>query len=135
MTMATNLTDVIEAAIRDGEELVPWAEPNAFAVEDERVAEAVLRALGGPVPPELAIGVPLLRFADTDVPALPLIQAVISDVRHKPTICDLCANTERSIFDRLLVPAGASVVAVHICWRCKLDYDRPLRRMSTLVWD
>jgi len=95
---------------------------------------AVLRALSGPVPPELAFGVPLLRFADTDVPALPLIQAVINDVRHAAHTCDRCGNSERSITDRLLVPAGASVVAVHMCWLCKASFDRTLMRGS-LVWD
>lgn len=127
-----NLTDMIESAMLDGSELVPWAEPNAAAVEDERVEAAVLRALAGPVPPELAIGVPLLRFADTD--AVPLIQAVINDVRHAAHTCDLCGNSERSITDRLLVPAGASVVAVHTCWRCKASFDRTLMHGS-LVWD
>jgi hypothetical protein len=30
---------------------------------------------------------------------------------------------------------GASVVAVHVCWRCKLDFEHPYRRLSSLVWD
>jgi hypothetical protein len=136
MTMATNLSEVIEAAMRDGEQLVAWAEPNSAACEDPREGQAVLRALGGDVPPELAIGVPLLRFADTDVPAVPLVQAVINDTRHSPTVCDLCGKTakQRSILDRLLVPAGASVVAVHACWACKATFNCAVR-YSSLVWD
>jgi hypothetical protein len=125
------MTDLLRP-IEDAQRLFPWAEPNAFAMEDERVEAAVLRALSGPVPPELAFGVPLLRFADTD--AVPLIQAVINDVRHAAHTCDLCGNSERSILDRLLVPAGASVVAVHVCWLCKASFDRPFMRGS-LVWD
>ena len=89
-----NLTDMIESAMLDGSELVPWAEPNAAAVEDEGVEAEGLRALAGPVPPELAIGVPLLRFAATD--AVPLIQAASTDVRHAPHPCARCGNTQRA---------------------------------------
>ena len=134
MDMATNPQDFIAAA-SDGDDLVAWAEPNTAALDDEHCDAAVRRALSGPVPDDLAFGVPLLRFADTAVPALPLIQAVIMDTRHTPTVCDRCGNTERSVFDRLLVPCGASVVALHVCWRCQVNLEMPHRGGSSLVWD
>lgn len=134
MDMATDPYDFIASA-SNGDDLVAWAEPNNAALGDECTEAAVLRALGGPVPDDLALGVPLLRFADTTVEAIPLIQAVIYNVRHTPTVCDRCGDTERSILDRLLMPCGASVVALHCCWRCRLTLDMPHRGGSTLVWD
>ena len=134
MTMATNLTEACEAAVRDGAELMPWTAPNVAALEDERLEAAVVRALAGPVAPELAFGVPLLRFANTGLPAQPLIQAVMNPPRHGHHACDRCSDTERSVLDRLWVPAGASVVEVAVCWRCRLNLDMPHRERSTLVW-
>ncbi len=128
MTMAT-----IESAMRDGTDLVAWAEPNTVALNDERVEAAVLRGLSTPVPPELAMGVPLLLHADTAVPPVPLIEAVMDDTRHAATSCDLCDNTERSV-SRLLVPCGASAVAVHACFVCRATLDRTLSR-SSVIWD
>ncbi|NPC97890.1 hypothetical protein [Nocardioides sp. zg-DK7169] len=120
MTMATNPTDIIENAIRDGAELVEWAEPNTAALADDDTEYAALAALGGPLAPELAFGVPLLRFANLDLPAVPLIQAVMSPPKHRATDCDRCRNPigrgMRS-YD-LWVPMGASVVAVTTCGYC-----------------
>lgn len=125
------------SAIEDAAALVPWAKPNwAAAAVDERVSAAVLRALGGPVPPELAMGVPLLRFAAEGVPAMPLLEAVLEDPlpRHNSRTCDRCGNSGRTITDRLWIPSGASVVVVAMCWSCKAcAFDRP-GHGSSLVW-
>lgn len=135
MHMSANLTETLGAAIRDGEELVAWAEPNAAALNDERVDAAVLRALGGPVPADLAIGVPLLRYANTDLPAVPLIQAVIGDIKHSTDLCDRCETPRRPVVDFLLVPAGASVVSVSVCRTCRGAFDHdPRFRNTHLVW-
>ncbi|HET7327657.1 MAG TPA: hypothetical protein VFJ14_10295 [Nocardioidaceae bacterium] len=137
MDMATSPQDFIHTA-SDGDDLVAWAEPNTVVLDDPDCDAAVRRALSGPTPDDLAYGVPLLRFADTSVPAIPLVQAVIMDARIAPTACDRCQvarPVEVAAYDRLLVPCGASVVALHLCWTCKahLDFawsDAP----SSLVW-
>lgn len=129
MTMAATLT----SAMRDGAALVAWAEPNTAALLDSRMEAAVLRGLAGSVPPELAFAVPLLRYANTDLPAMPIIEALMDDVRHDHHVCDRCGNTELSVTDRLWVPCGAAVVEVAVCWRCKAEFDRTLQR-SSLVW-
>jgi hypothetical protein len=126
--------------MEDAEALVPWCAPNEAALADERTSEAVLRALGQPVPPELAMGVPLLLFAAEGVPPMPLVEAISQDPlpRHDSQSCDRCGNDKRSITDRLWIPAGASIVVVALCWSCKLHaYDRPVSRpgvVSSLVW-
>lgn len=114
----TTLADTLDAAIRDGGELVRWAEPNILALEDERVEAAVLRALTGPVPEDYAVGVPLLRFPDRHVPDVPLVDAIIDDMRQNAHACDLC-NGQAVRTARLLVPAGASVVAINCCSHCR----------------
>ena len=128
MHMAT-----LTSAMRDGADLVAWAEPNTVALNDERVEAAVLRGLSTPVPPEFALGVPLLLHASTDVPPIPLIEAVMEDTRHDATTCDLCGAEGRSN-SRLLVPSGASAVAVYCCFVCRATLDRTLARAS-VVWD
>lgn len=128
------------SAMEDAEALVPWCAPNEAALADEKTSEAVLRALGGPVPDDCAVGVPLLRFATEGVPAMPLLEAVLEDPlpRHDSQSCDRCGNDKRSINDRLWIPSGASVVVFALCWSCRvLAYDRPVKRpgvVSSLVW-
>lgn len=109
------------SAIEDAATLVPWAEPNEVALNDEKTSEAVLRALSGPLPAECAMGVPLLRFATEDVPAMPLLEALLEDPlpRHDSRSCDRCGESELSVNDRLWIPSGASVVVVAMCWSCR----------------
>lgn len=116
--MSTTQADMLEAAVRDGGELVRWAEANTIALEDERIDALVQRALCSPVPPECAIGVPLLRFANRSAPDVPLLDAIVDDRRHNSPICDRCGTRVHKT-DRLLVPAGASVVAIHCCSLCR----------------
>lgn len=128
------------SAMEDAAAMVPWAEPNEAALADERTSEVVRLALGGPVPDDLAMGVPLLRFATKGVPAMPLLEALLEDPlpRHGSLSCDRCGNDKRSIPYRLWIPSGASVVVVALCWSCKLHaYDRPVSAPdvpSSLVW-
>ncbi|MCW2738883.1 hypothetical protein [Nocardioides sp.] len=124
------------SAIEDAAALVPWAEANQVAMLDEKTSMVVLHALGGPVPEDCAVGVPLLRFATEGVPAMPLLDAMLEDPlpRHDSQSCDRCGNDKRSINDRLWIPAGASVVVVALCWSCKACvFERPGKR-SSLVW-
>ncbi|WP_156718057.1 hypothetical protein [Nocardioides sp. Leaf307] len=126
--------------MEDAAALVPWAEPNEAALADDETSQAVLNALGQRVPRELAVGVPLLLFADESHPPMPLLEAVMQDPlpRHDSQTCDRCGNTKRQVTDRLWIPAGASVVVLALCWSCKLHaYDRPVSRpgvRSSLVW-
>lgn len=119
------------AAIEDVQRLAPWAQGNRDAIADERVEGAVLRGLGGPVAPDLAVGTPLLRYANTDLPALPLIEALIENVRHDHRACDRCNTHRLSVLDSLWVLCGASVVEVAVCWHCRIELD-PYR--NRLVW-
>lgn len=124
-------------AIEDAAALVPWAAANEAALLDEKTSQVVLRALGGPVPDDCAVGVPLLRFATDGVPAMPLLEAMLEDLlpRHDSRSCDRCGNDTRSINDRLWIPAGASVVVVAFCWSCKACvFDNGNHPPSSLVW-
>ena len=128
------------SAMEDAAALAPWAEPNEAALADDQTSMVVLRALGQPVPADLAVGVPLLLFADETHPPMPLLEAVLEDPLPRPESrsCDRCANSTRTITDRLWIPSGASVVVLALCWSCKLHaYDRPVSRpgvRSSLVW-
>jgi len=102
------------SAIEDAERLTAWTEPNAYAMQDERVEAAVLRALAGPVPPELAADVPLLRFAN-GLPAIPLVDAVLNPPipRRSPFICDVTGSRATEP-NTLWIPAGRSVVQLTV---------------------
>lgn len=114
MTMATNYVEVIEAAMRDGQELVPWTADNAVALQWEPLDEAVRRALASPVPSDLAMGIPLLMFANGRE-ALPLVQAVmnppIPSGGRRWLTCDVYGTGMREP-NTLWVPCGSSVVQV-----------------------
>lgn len=101
-------------AIEDAERLVPWAEPNACAMQDERVEDAVLRALASPVPADLAHDLPLLRFASGADP-IPLVDALMDPPlpRRGGFICDV-TNTRATEPNTLWVPAGRSVVQLTV---------------------
>ena len=124
------------SAMDDAAALVQWAEANEVALLDEKTSMVVLHALGGPVPDDCAVGVPLLRFATEDVPAMPLLEAMLEDPlpRHDSQSCDRCGNSTRSINDRLWIPAGASIVVVALCWSCRACVFENACEPSTLVW-
>lgn len=118
------LSDALLGAVSDASSLAPWAEANAVAVSaDERVSELVRHALGGSVSPEATMGTPLLRWANTDAPAVPLVEAIAFEDRHT-TRCDLCGAKPLRPLSYLWVPAGASVVELACCpqHRRALDY-------------
>jgi hypothetical protein len=116
-------------AIRDGQDLVRWAEPNTIALEDEWVEYAVLAALGTPTPPD-STGVPMLRSCDPERTAVPLLDVVVSDRREYRKFCDRCPSNGQPNH-RLWIPSGASVAELVCCWHCRrvLDYE-----FSGLVW-
>jgi len=102
------LTDTTTA-----EDLAPWIEPNADALNWEPLETAVLRALGGPVPEDYTDGVPLLRYANDTRAARPLL-AALTDPRipRSRGTCDIFGSpmTEPNT---LWVPCGPrSVVQV-----------------------
>lgn len=102
-------------AMDDAEALVPWIETNADALNWEPMDEAVQRALGGPVPEDHVEGVPLLRFANTDQLAIPLLDAVmdppIPRAGRRWHVCDISGTKMREP-NTLWVPCGRSVVQV-----------------------
>lgn len=102
---------MIMSAIEDAVALVPWAEPNADALNWERMDEAVQRALSGPVPADFT-SQPLLRFANTAIPAMLLVEAVLSPpIPRGRSVCDISGTPMREP-NTLWVPCGRSVVQV-----------------------
>lgn len=124
------------SAMEDAAALVPWADGNEAALLDPRTEQAVLRALGEPVPHDLAMDVPLLRFATPGVPAMPLLEAVLEDPlpRHDSQSCDRCGDDRLSVNDRLWIPCGSSVVVVALCWSCKARVFDNAVAPSSLAW-
>ena len=131
--------DLIDAALRDGEALVKWAEPNEVAREDESVDELVQAALRGPVPDELRgdgpddplAYLPLLRFANTARAPLPLLDATV-DAPRRSGRCDRC-RTCGTKTSRLVIPAGMSAVAIYACAHCRGVLQDVFA--CELVWD
>ena len=105
------------AAIEDAEGLVRGREANSYALQYEPLERVVLEALAGPVPPHMAMGVPLLRFANGNTP-IPLLQAVMEPpipraYGHRWYTCDIDGTTMREP-NTLWIPCGASVVQVTV---------------------
>lgn len=107
------------SSIEDAERLVPWAECNTGALQNEAFEEAVLRALAVPVPPEFAGDLPLLRFASGAKP-ITLVDAVLSPPIPRATPargrwfrCDVTGTQMREP-NTLWVPCGRSVVQVTV---------------------
>jgi len=115
--------------IEDARRLVPWAEPNTVVFNEPRVEQKLLDALGGPIPPDLAVGAPLLRFCDADT--VPLLDAMVFGTRTSTACCERCGSNAGGKH-RLLVPMGESVVAYHCCWFCR---NVLTDCYSDLVWD
>ena len=130
----TSYSDSITTAIRDGEDLVGWAEPNTAVFNDERTETALLDALSAPVPPELAMSIPLLRFANRDIEAVPLMHGVFTNFAeaHRSQVCDRCQCNGVFNMPQLLVPMGASAVVLNVCAYCRHTLDA---RYPGLVWN
>jgi len=116
-------------AVRDGHDLVRWAEPNTIALEDEWVEQAVLAALGTPTPAD-SMGVPMLRPCDPDRSATPLLDVLVDGRREHRSHCDRCQSNAKPVH-RLWVPAGASVAELVCCFFCR---DVLNDVFSGLVW-
>jgi len=116
--MTTNSGTWIDAAMKDAEDLLPWAKPNDAVLQFGHLAQTLRKTLGGPVQADCEFGVPLLRIANSDAPATPLVRAVVNWVASCKDTCDFCLG-ERPSGHRLAVLAGASAVLFHFCPRCR----------------
>lgn len=122
---------MILEAIEDVAGLVPWANQNHQVLDDDRTWAACEDALGSRVEPEFAFGLPLYAFPDPTLPTLPLILVLMNYSPTGTNYCDRCGRTTLCT-DRLLIPLGATVVAVHVCPRC---YRQLNRAYPDLCWD
>lgn len=102
---------------------------------------AVQTALSAPVPDELLdtnVNTPLLRWADRDVPAVGLLDAMLNPPRHRAKTCDRCSNRlGRGVaVHRMWVPCGQSAVELQFCWHCHNVLNDVYRQGSehVLVW-
>lgn len=104
---------MIMSATQDAEALCPWIEPNADALNWGPLEEAVFRALSVPPPEEYAgLDLPLLKFANTDVPARPLLDAIADPpIPRGKSVCDIAGTPMREP-NTLWVPCGRSVVQI-----------------------
>lgn len=109
------LADRVEAAIKDATQLVTWIAPNSVATADPQVEEAFLRALGAPVPHDLAVGVPLLLYGCVGRPATTLLDAVLNPPvpRVAHFMCDVSDSDAREQ-NIIWIPAGAHVVQLTV---------------------
>ena len=130
----TSYSDSITTAIRDGEDLVGWAEPNTAVFNDERTETALLDALSGPVDPKMAVGVPLLRFANQDIEAIPLVVGIMTNFAgtNRSSHCDRCKSNGVVNLAQLLVPMGAPAVVLNVCAYCRRILDG---QFSGLIWN
>jgi hypothetical protein len=129
-----NLRGVVLSAMQEARDLVAWAKPNIAIFGDERAEAACLAALSGTVPDELSFGIPLLRFANQDTPAVPLIHAVVSNFAdaHRTSVCDRCNAHGVVGKAQLFVPMGTSTVVLHVCAHCRYLLDS---WFPGLVWN
>lgn len=122
-------------AIVDGEDLVAWAEPNTVALSDAKLDAATWTARNKPVPDELAFGVPLLKYANADVPTASLVGALVADRRPDTRRCDRCSAPAQATYE-LWVNCGAQTVVAVCCEGCRAHLDYSYRRdgVPSLVW-
>jgi len=128
-----NVEDVLRP-IEEGESMWPH---NSHAVEDGAVERAVLLAFGKPT--DGARGVPLLRRGSSAFePIRRLFDAVFrkaggwSDRDFFIAPCDRCLRDVQPKHS-LWVSAGATVVDVHCCERCRRDLDADFVH-PPLIW-
>lgn len=94
---------------------------NDLALEDPGVAEAVERAMRGPIHRGAELGTPLLRLVPHHCEAIPLPAALDRwDASWMPE-CDRCGDDAEPAEHRFVLPLGASWVMVHTCEECRDD--------------
>lgn len=76
------------------------------------------RAMHGPIMRGYELGVPLLRFADHELHAIPLTMALDRWAPYTLDRCDRCDRCNEGFRApcRMVMPRGASWVAVHVCF-------------------
>lgn len=120
-------------AVVDGQTLWPH---NDHLVNDVRVDHAVRIAIASAAVTavEETEGVrpqPRLLLVNSDYAAMPLMDVMFNDdVRRMPLGCDLCLAQVQPVA-RLWVPAGSSVVELHACSSCKVEFDADY---SPILW-
>jgi hypothetical protein len=127
--------DTMTNAIDDAARLTAWIEPNEWALQDPIVEEIVLRALGTPIPADLAADVPLLRFASGREP-MHLLDAVLAPpvpryASGRSFRCDYFGD-KASEPNTIWIPCGRSVVQMTV-----RNFARELMQddnRATLVW-
>ena len=135
--MTTHPAPNWDACFDDVARLAPWAEPNNWALTaDERTEDAVLRAFGGCVSPDVEPGTPLLRWGNPDQPAVSLLDALVTGTKHAASHCDRCAARLSGKRNRLWVPSGQSVVELQMCGLCRNVLNDVCRQGDDrlLVW-
>lgn len=118
----------------DAEALAPWVAQNEAALNWPPLEEAVLRALGAPVPEDYVEGVPLLRFANVDVPARPLLAALADrPIPRGKSVCDITGTPMREP-NTLWVPCGPRSV-VQVSMRNSARDNLQFFTSNDLVWE
>ncbi|WP_299052161.1 hypothetical protein [uncultured Nocardioides sp.] len=104
----------------DPEDRTRWCEP--LGTELGWADATIFIALGAPVATELLTydaTTPLLRWADPDVPAVTILDALFDPPNHKAKACDRCGCSMRGLrVHRLWVPCDQSAVEVQTCGLC-----------------
>lgn len=96
---------------------------NADDGPDEWATRAFHAALGGPVLSDLLAtspATPLLRWSETDVPAVSLLGAMVHPPTHRAKHCDRCSQRMMRGLPvyRLWMPGGQSAVEFQFCPHC-----------------
>ena len=121
------------SAKSDAEALVPWIEPNADALNWPDLQEAVLRAFSGPVPEDYVEGVPLLRFANTNLSAMPLVDALHGPpIPRGKSVCDITGTPMREP-NTLWIPCGPRTV-VQVTMRNSARENLAFFTSCDLIW-
>lgn len=103
-------------------------------------AHDAFRAAPAAVPDGGRPDTPMLRWSNPDVPALPLLEAMLNPPAHRSASCDRCAkpHPHGHAVHRLWLPGGQTAVELQVCPMCRSVLDAVYRSGSDdgplLVW-
>lgn len=100
--------------------LRPYESNSALLNDDEDWARKAFFAAPASVPEGGDPDTPMLRWVNPDVPAVPLLAALLSPVSHRPTQCARCERAlPRGLREfALWLVGGQTAVEVHVCPLC-----------------